>query len=165
MSKICYIGIDNGATGSVGVIFSDGTYDFYITPTIKQLSYTKTKQYITRIDFDSFYNLLNSFSESIVKIAIERPMINPVRFAASISAARALESTLIIIEKLSYSFEYVDSKNWQKVILPSGLVKEELKKASLDIGKRLFPKVQDKFKSDADGILIAQYLKLKDSPV
>ena len=38
---------------------------------------------------------------------------------------------------------YIDSKEWQKELLPSGCKGEELKTASRDIGCRLFPKYKD----------------------
>ena len=53
---------------------------------------------------------------------------------------------------------YVDSKDWQKVLLPKGTKgSDELKKASLDIGNRLFPQFADNKHKDRDGILIAEY--------
>jgi hypothetical protein len=88
-------------------------------------------------------------------------MVNPGRFFASMSAMRALESTLIVLELHNIPFVYLDSKEWQQVLLPKSLKKDDLKKASLDIGKRLFPKLP--LKGDADGILIAEYLKRKNN--
>ena len=49
MNKI-YIGIDNGITGSIGII-EKNYYRFLEIPTKKELSYTKAKQYISRISF------------------------------------------------------------------------------------------------------------------
>lgn len=46
-----YIGIDNGVTGSIGVIAEDrSVVSFWKTPIIKQQDYTKAKKNITRID-------------------------------------------------------------------------------------------------------------------
>jgi hypothetical protein len=45
-------------------------------------------------------------------------------------------------------------------LLPKGIKgSDELKKASLDVGVRLFPKLP--LKKDADGILIAEYMRRK----
>ena len=45
-------------------------------------------------------------------------------------------------------------------MLPKGIKGADvLKKASLDVGKRLFPQFADKFKGDADGILIAEWAR------
>ena len=44
MKKV-FIGIDNGVTGSMGVI-TENSYNFLKIPVIKELSYTKVKQYI-----------------------------------------------------------------------------------------------------------------------
>ena len=156
------IGMDNGVSGSIGIIQDDGSYEFYKTPTKSTISYTKVVQHITRIDFIRLKELLLGCvgTRTDVKVFLERPMVNPGMFKATVSALRALEATLIVIEYLKYSLEYIDSKQWQKELLPSGTKGPiELKKASLEIGKRLFPTVDwvgSKFK-DADGILIAEW--------
>jgi hypothetical protein len=156
-----YIGIDNGVTGSIGVI-SGSDYLFERTPTIKQQSYTKTKKNISRIDFFIlkifFENRMSLLHENLV--LIERPMVNPTRFSATLSAMRALESTLICLEELNLPYQYIDSKEWQKALLPKGCKgTAELKQASRDIGRRLFPKLNIKDREDADGILIAEYAR------
>jgi hypothetical protein len=89
-------------------------------------------------------------------------MVNSTRFNATLSAIRALEATLIALEQAQWPYEYIDSKEWQKELLPKGLKgSDELKNASLDIGKRLFPELN--IKKDADGLLIAEYLRRKQN--
>jgi hypothetical protein len=59
-------------------------------------------------------------------------------------------------------YEYTDSKKWQTMLLPQGIKgSDELKKASFDIGCRMFPQHSDLIKrhKDADGILIAEYCR------
>ena len=65
------------------------------------------------------------------------------------------------MNRVIFSYEYIDSKEWQKVLLQKGVKGPELKKASQDIGCRLFPKLKDIIikQKDADGILIAEYCK------
>ncbi len=155
-----YIGIDNGVTGTIGIIGEEEYEGFYHTPVKNELSYTKAKKFIDRIDWAKLEGIIEGLH--VKMIALERPMVNPGRFAATQSAMRSLEATLVIIERLKYPYKYIDSKEWQKEMLPSGLKENELKKASLDIGKRLFPQFADKFKKDADGILIAEYLRRMD---
>lgn len=160
---VVYIGMDNGVTGSIGIIKENGEYEFHLIPTKSEQNYTKSKQNITRVNNPKLIELLKQFENENVKIMIECPMVNPGRFKATTSALRSLESVLIAIEHFNYSFEYVDSKEWQKHLLPNGIKgTPELKKASNDIGTRLFPKVADKFKTDADGILIAEYLRQRN---
>lgn len=157
-----YIGIDNGVTGSVGVVKDNGRYQFYKTPCFMEQNYTKTKGNISRIDHDAFYFLLKPYANKKCKAFLERPMVNPGRYKATISAIRALESSLIIIEALHIPYEYVDSKGWQKELLPKGTKGvNELKKASVDIGCRLFPKFKNIIRQhkDADGLLIAEYAR------
>ncbi len=157
-----FIGIDNGVSGTIGVV-GDVQY-FGATPTIKQQNYTKAKAEVTRIDG---VNLKKILSECIgrslssnVQVVLERPMVNPGRFKATTSALRALEATLIVLEDLGLGYRYIDSKEWQKVMLPKGVTgSDELKKASLDIGNRLFPQYAANKHKDRDGILMAEYLR------
>jgi len=162
--KRIYIGIDNGVSGSIGLIRQSATErhtEFFPVPTFSEQNYTKAKQNITRIDHKSLLERLRYVAGEI-HIVMERPMVNPMRFRATTSALRALESTLCILEMLDLSFSYVDSKAWQKMLLPLGVKgTPELKKASIDIGCRLFPEHAEAIRKqkDADGILIAEYCR------
>jgi len=154
-----YIGIDNGVTGTIGMIGDNGYSEFLKMPTVSQQSYTKAKQNITRVDYNKLIPLLSGYEN--VKVLIERPMVNPGRFKSTASALRCLESVLIAVEICEYPYSYIDSKEWQKVLLPKGVKKEGLKKASLDIGCRLFPQHKELIvkNKDADGLLIAEYMR------
>jgi len=160
--ETCYIGIDNGVSGSIGVVCGTDVRMFSI-PTKKELSYTKAVRHITRIDCPSlikfFQESLWEYTSETVKVFLERPMVNPMRFQATTSAIRALEATLIAVEFMQYPLQYVDSKQWQKALLPSGIKgSEDLKRASMDIGCRLFPKLSQIIikQGDSDGVLIAE---------
>jgi hypothetical protein len=155
-NKTAIVGIDNGVSGSLGVITQEKAF-YYHTPIKKVLNYTKTKKWLNRINGVELKKILSSFN--ISKVLIERPMVNPGRFQATISAIRALEATLIILEDLRIPYEYCDSKEWQKVLLPKELEKEELKEASLLVAKRLFPNIDYKGFSDGDGLLIAEWAR------
>ena len=156
-----YLGIDNGVSGSIGIVDDLGRMHAYIpTPTIKCLNYTKSKAWITRINYESLKAMLELFLPDM-KCAIERPMVNPGRFKATVSALRALEATQLALEALKIPYEFLDSKEWQKVLLPHGLEKEELKIASNEVCKRKFPEVTLKHPGDGDGLLIAEYLRMK----
>ena len=158
-----YVGIDNGVSGSIGLI-SKTEKIIFKTPAKLEQSYTKKKQNISRINFKVLYRRfaeLKNDNKNIICL-VERPMVNPTRFKASASALRSLEATLIIIEELGMPFQYIDSKQWQKVMLPQGIKGSAgLKKASSEIGIRLFPefiKFIEKH-GDADGILIAEWAR------
>ena len=156
-----YIGIDNGVTGSIGIIKGSRHYLFK-TPCFMEQNYTKAKGNISRIDHIALHDILEPYCLQHPKVYLERPMVNPKRFKATVSALRALESTLIVVETLEIPHEYIDSKQWQKELLPKGVKgAPELKKASLDIGCRLFPKLKKEIvkQGDADGLLIAEYLR------
>ena len=86
-------------------------------------------------------------------------MLNPLRWAASISAARAVEATEIVMDQAKLAYQFIDSKEWQKAMLPSGLEGDQLKLASFQVGQRLFPGVN--VKKDADALLMAEYARRK----
>lgn len=158
------IGIDNGTSGSIGIVGGD-TPLFIKTPKYMQQSYTKKKQNISRLDIKKFREfLVLNVDTSNCKAILERPLVNPGAFKTTMSAMRCLEAQLIVLEELNIPYEYVDSKEWQKVMLPNGTKgTSELKKASLDIGCRIFPMCSDVIKKqkDADGILIAEWARRK----
>lgn len=160
--KKLWIGIDNGVSGTLGVVGEKNI--FTKVPTKSVLKYTKKKANVTRIDHANFFDLLSdiisNYSSEEILIGLERPMVNPKRFKATSSALRAWESTLIIMERLSVPYIYIDSKEWQKELLPKGIKgAPELKKASRQVGERLFPHFKEVKHEDMDGILIAEYLK------
>ncbi|MDA3809619.1 MAG: hypothetical protein PF518_04730 [Spirochaetaceae bacterium] len=89
-------------------------------------------------------------------------MVNPTRFTATLSAIRCLEATIIAFEMYDIPYQYCDSKQWQKELLPAGIKgTPELKKASADIGCRLFPEHEELIQKhgDADGLLIAEWAR------
>ena len=166
MSKL-YIGIDNGISGNIGWILPDGYRGMLATPTIKQQSYTKKKQGISRLDAPDFRREIELIIQGEVKnnilCVLERPMINPGRFKASISAARCLEAELCILELLKVPYMYCDSREWQHEFLPAGCKGDELKKKSKEIGLRLFPDLSREItmQKDADSIFIAEWARRK----
>ena len=152
-----YIGIDNGISGSIGIT-NGVSVIFAKTPITYGQDYTKKKKNISRINVNKLVDLLRPYKDDHCLALIERPMVNPGRFHNSISAVRSLEATLVILEQFKIPIQFVDSKEWQKVMLPSGIKGSDLlKKASKQIGERLFP--QFKFKKDADGMLIAEWAR------
>lgn len=159
MSRI-YIGIDNGVTGTIGVVGDDIQPSLYHTPTKKEQDYTRAKKIVTRLDCHGFMEILNQYDHNNIVCVIERPMINPTRFNASMSAIRCLEAQLIILEALGISHQFTDSQKWQKMLLPEGTKgADEQKKASKYIGNRMFPQFGDFKHPDRDGLLIAEYAR------
>lgn len=156
--KTVHVGIDNGTSGSIGILCGHKA-EWFKMPVRKELSYTKAKKYINRVDVNALRKILEITSGPTFA-TIERPMVNPGRFAATLSAMRCLEATLIVIEQLGIPYSYIDSREWQKTQLPSGLAGDELKQASLDIGRRLWPNLS--FKPDADALLIARHQQQKN---
>lgn len=162
-----FIGFDNGVTSNgIGVINSDGEGKLYKLPTRKEASYTKEEKFINRIDYPSLVKLFEEIllvfpAETNVLVGLERPMVNSRRFNASLSAIRALEATLIAVEHMGFNKMYIDSKEWQGALLPGIKGTDELKKASFMLGKSLFPTLN--IKKDADGLLIAEYLRQKEA--
>lgn len=167
-----YIGIDNGVSGSIGCIRIGKNFravGFIKTPTFSSLDYTKTVRNITRVDRYKLnkylMNRLRECSVESAQVMIERPMINPGRFRATVSACRAMEATLSVLEDIGLSYIWIDSKEWQTNLLPHKVKGPALKKASLDIGVRMFPFLREKLEKhkDADGLLIAEYCRKVNS--
>lgn len=154
-----YIGIDNGVSGAVGIVDDSGYFNWFIMPVISVPNYQKDKHNITRINVPVLKGMLEEYSLTKCRAFVERPMVNPVRFKASTSALRALEATLIVLESLDIGYSFVDSKAWQKEMLPRGTKGDDLKTMSLGIAKRLWPKIDFPKKSDGDAILIAEYAR------
>lgn len=158
--NVIYIGIDNGTTGTIGIVGNGIEPQLHHTPTKKVLDYTKAKKNVTRLDCVAFKTILDQFNHNDICVIMERPMINPTRWTASMTAIRCWEATLIMLESLGISHQFIDSKEWQREMLPKGVKgSDEQKKASLDIGNRLFPQFADFKQKDRDGILIAEYAR------
>ena len=157
------IGVDNGVTGTIGVVGEEIEPKICHTPVKKEQNYTKKRDNITRLDANGFADILKQFDAKDVMVVMERPMVNPTRFKATTSALRCFEAELTLIEHFGFPYCYVDSKDWQRELLPKGIKgADEQKKASKDIGKRLFPQLADFKHSDFDGLLIAEYARRKN---
>lgn len=155
-----YIGIDNGVTGTITIMKPNGNSYFYPVPTKSEQSYTQKKKLITRIDAQKLFDLLKYHTQGQqARVILEIPMVNPKRLFASFSALRCLESQLIIVELLQLPYSYMSSRKWQKELLPLGLESDQLKKASLDIGNRLFPQFRDNKHKDRDSLLMTEYAR------
>lgn len=162
MTEKYYIGIDNGVSGTIGIVgLVDGLKLFDKTPTKKEQDYTKAKKLVTRIDSAKLKESLLPYQNMNCIALLERPMVNPSRFVATASALRAWEATIVILEDLKIPYMPIDSKEWQKELLPKGTKGDDLKAASKDIGSRLFPELKDFNHPDRDGILIAEYGRRK----
>ncbi len=159
-----YIAIDNGVSGSLAFVSDYGVF-FAPTPVKQEQSYTKAKAKITRVDVHGLtailLNWMNLVGHDDIRVFLERPYVNPTGFKATASALRALEATLIALEALELSLEYVDSRQWQKAMLPSGCAGKELKTVSHDIGIRMFPGLMEQIRKhgDADSLLMAEWAK------
>jgi len=165
------ISIDNGVSGSIAYLSRAGNVCRFVkVPARKEQNYTKAKSTIQRIDHAALDSLIKSFillnkeckEEKFMRVVIERPFVNPKGFKATVSAVRALEAVLVVVEQLKLPVEYVDSKQWQKEMLPKGCAgTPELKFASCSIGCRLFPSVSKEITKhgDADSLLMAEWAR------
>jgi hypothetical protein len=193
MTDKAYIGIDNGVTGAIGIIFKGKSY-LTKMPVRSEQNYTKAKGNITRVDHVSLLKILKPYATVPVAVVMERPMVDPKRFQASASALRCLEAVLVCLETLGLPKIYCDSKEWQKELLPYSISRNKkkkegnkktaqsklrrrvkkptkkereeargvLKKQSLDIARRLFPKLDYSSFKDGDAILIAEWARRKN---
>jgi hypothetical protein len=169
------IGIDNGVSGTIGIICHGdvNVTDFFKTPTVFVRDFQKEEKNITRIVTASLAAKIFPYIgyADRVNIMMERPMLNPRMFSATVSAARSHEATLIVVDAMmkaypKIEFQFVDSKGWQKDQLPAGTKGSvQLKLRSMQYGCRLFPEHAELITKhkDADGLLIANYCRGQNS--
>lgn len=170
MADKVYMGVDNGTTGTIGVIgLKDAMVFFPFTK--KELDYHKKAKNITRIDFPRmracFLDFKNAAKEAgkELYVIIERPFTGMAHTA--VLAGRTLESMLIALELESIPYEIVTATDWmgtkaKEGMLPKGIVgRANVKRASVQVGCRLFPELADQIRKhkDADGILIAEWAR------
>ena len=173
---IYYMGVDNGISGSVGWVNEDCSESgVFSTPVFQEQDYVKKKQNVTRIDTNALHKEFISICgfdirggggsidvrDKVIRVFLERPMIFPGRFRATLSAIRAWEATLIVLAEFPWPRIVVDSRGWQRAMLPTGCKGPELKVASVQVGCRLFPDHADwiKAQGDADSLLICEWAR------
>jgi len=132
-------------------------------PVRKCKNYQKVSQNISRIDVKKLSQLIGNENTDTnattdATAIIERPMINPARFKASISASRALEAVLIVLEGQSIPYTFVDSKEWQKPLF-EGMSETDTKVKSIQRGIELFPEYSELITKhgDADSALMGYH--------
>ena len=153
-----YIGIDNGISGTVGILDDADKVVFFKTPTIKSEHYAKSRDLLTRIDRKKLQKLLEPHLPALA--LIEAPFTNPGMFQATLSNHRSHAEISGVLEDLGITFETVLPRAWQPAVLGNVSGRELLKEASLKKAKELFPNLVIKT-PDADGLTIAVYLKSK----
>ena len=159
-----YIGIDNGASGALACLDEAGrALHFRETPKFETQDYTKAKKRVSRINVLQMQVWLHSAVDGgTARVVLERPMVMPARFMQSLSAIRAHEATLIAIEAAHLQVQFLDSRKWQQEFLPQGTSgSADLKRASREIGSRLWPEFAAEIEKhgDADALFIAEYAR------
>lgn len=153
-SAMSIIAIDNGTSGSFS-IFGRGWVHFAPIPT-KMSILGKKERHIRRIDVPV---LLQTFKKAKADRAyIERPFTG--RFLnAVLPAQRAFEAVLIALEMTGVPYEVIDSKVWQKPLLGDVKGSDNLKRASMELGCKLYPQLMYPITKhgDADALLIAHH--------
>ena len=152
------IGIDNGPTGTIGILNDRFGALFEETPTQPCLHYGKKGTKTQRLNREELLRLLTLLESSPIMAYLERPFTG--RFpAANISAARFYEATIISLEDLGIGYRTIDSREWQLPMLGKVKGSANLKKASMMRGIEMFPSHAKAIKShgDADGLLIASF--------
>lgn len=162
------IGIDNGVSGSVAAVNEDCSWSVVADmPTYSEQDYVRKKQNVTRIDTGDLHHWFQDVvvaycgGEEGVRVVLERPMIFPGRFRATMSAIRAWEAVLIVLANFPWPRIVIDSRKWQKELLPEGCHGSELKTASVQVGCRLFPDHHHWIidHKDSDSLLIAEWAR------
>ena len=151
------IALDNGTTASIAVFKDDKAVVFQRVPVRSQQNYTKKKQKITRIDWRKLEALLTPYVGA--RVIMEKPVTNGFAKAV-VSGARAFESTLCILERLGLDdLQVVDSKEWQREIMPGIRGRDNLKAYSEQIGIKYYPEFKKQIEKhgDADSLLMGRW--------
>jgi hypothetical protein len=150
------IGIDNGTSGSYGIIGPDGVV-FDIMP-IKDSLLGKAGKHIKRIDVTKLMDIFAHNKGKDTFAYVERPFTGQF-LNAVLPAQRSFEAVLIALELMRIGYEVVDSKTWQLPVLGQIKGSAELKKASMLRGCQMYPVHGAAIKEhgDADGLLIAHH--------
>lgn len=148
------VGIDNGATGSIGV-FKPDFVDFFMTP-VMQVSQGKAGRKINRVNHKVLKNALGAHMPFMA--FLERPYTGQF-INAMLPGQRSFEAVLIVLEQLGAGYEVIDSKKWQEPVLGKIKGSNELKKASKSFGCQMYPQFAPLIQKhgDADGLLIAHH--------
>ncbi len=158
MSKPITVSIDNGVTGSIGIL-CENTATFFATPTKEELHYSKAGKVNRRVDVKELMLALAPFKQNS-KAYLERPFTgSPMMINTALLSARAYEATAIALEQLGVGYITVDSKEWQATQLPGVKGSANLKKASRLRGIQLYPSLASYITAhgDADGLLMARH--------
>jgi len=153
------IGVDNGSSGSVGII-GDGDTVFFGMPVKEELHYSKKGNIIKRVDWVELQKALSPFIGHECQVFIERPFTaGPAFVNTMLLSQRSYEAVIITLELLELGHKTIDSKEWQSTQLPGVKGSSELKKASKLRGIQLYPALAHYIKEhgDADGLLIARH--------
>jgi hypothetical protein len=151
------IGIDNGATGSVGIV--SGISCFFAMPCKEAVHYSKSGKIFNRVDVEQLRRELSALPGKTIAY-VERPFTgSPMMINTALLAARAHEAAMIALEQEGIGYQTIDSKEWQAALLPGVKGSPNLKKASRLKGIQLYPHLAPYINShgDADGLLIAHY--------
>jgi hypothetical protein len=152
------IGIDNGSTGSVGIV-GWGNPVFFNMPTKEAVHYAKSGKIFKRVDVAELCFELRRVPHPVTAF-IERPFTgSPMMINAALLAARAHEAVMIALEQLGIGYQTIDSKAWQSALISGVKGSPNLKKASRLKGIQLYPQLADyiNHNGDADGLLIAHH--------
>jgi hypothetical protein len=152
------IGIDNGSTGSVGIV-GWGNPVFFDAPSKEAVHYAKAGKIYNRVDVAELCAELRRVPHPVTAY-IERPFTgSPMMIHTALLSARAHEATQVALELVGIGYQTIDSKEWQAALLPGVKGSPNLKKASRLKGIQLYPHLATYINQhgDADGLLIAHH--------
>ncbi len=170
MSRVT-IGIDNGASGSLGIFPDDDKPYFGPVPVQDYLHYGKKGSIGKRLDREQFSAVIQLILCAVRTGGVEGPPVRPTvrvfverpfsgKFINTVVPAhRFFEATIIALEDMKLGYEVVDSQVWQRPVLGNVKGSAELKLASKLRGIQLYPELKDDIEKhgDADGLLIGHY--------
>jgi len=163
MPRDYVIGIDNGVTGTICVLTGDGRFiSWHKTPTFDYTDYSKRGRVMRRIQKEELALILAPYVQTNMKVFLEYPFTgngDSMFNRAIFSAGWSFGDTVDVMEKLKIGFEVLPAVRWQQVMLPDVKGRMQLKKASRDRAKMLFPKLVLPAGEDGDAVLMSEYCR------
>lgn len=149
------IGIDGGLDGGIVVYHNKKIIEKHIMPTFKG---AKGRTY----DIKSIINILKKYDPNDTLIILEKAhtmLINGARANFTIGECYGMMKAIIIV--LSFPFDIVAARTWQKEIFQGQTVKDT-KQASIEYCRNRFPDIDwrasERCKKDHDGMTDAACL-------
>jgi hypothetical protein len=163
-----FVGVDNGPTALWTILGADGKLVAHFpVPTKTTKNYQRTvDREVTRINVHQLREMFRPYVGKNILFAVEKPMVMPQRFQATLTAVRAFEATLVAFELMQQdgvgvSYTIANSLDWQKPMIPEALARKEKGKLAEKRRKKLLAACKKKGKTREETARILEWATKK----